>query len=409
MPHFNYTARQQDGTKVNGNLELSSASAVAEHLAESGLIPVQIKEGKNREESARDGESVWERLTRKKVGSNDLILFCRQMYSLTRSGVPIIRALSGLIESSTNPRLRQVLAGVIDGLEGGRDLSGAMAQYPDTFPILITRMVQVGESSGNLEQAFEQLATYLEFEKHTREQVKSALRYPSFVIIAIGIAIAILSLFVIPAFEKVFASFGAELPLATRIILAVSDFSVTYWPHIFGGMAVAFFVFKRWSKTKSGAYAWDKFKLRLPIIGSILLRSTLARFARAFSMGYGSGVPLVQSLGFTARAIENNYIGTKLDDMRNHLERGETLTRSAASLHIFTPLVLQMLSVGEETGSVDSMLNEVADFYEREVEYELKNLTSAIEPILIIVIGIMVLVLALGVFLPMWNLSSTIT
>jgi MSHA biogenesis protein MshG len=331
------------------------------------------------------------------------------MYSLTRSGVPIIRALAGLIESSQNPRLRQVLAGVIDGLESGRDLSGSMAQYPDVFPSLITRMVQVGENSGNLEQAFEQLGAYLEFEKHTREQVKSALRYPTFVIIAIGVAIAILSLFVIPAFEKVFTSFGAELPLPTRIILAVSDFSVTYWAHILGGMAVAFFAFKRWRKTKSGAYRWDKFKLRLPIIGSILLRSTLARFARAFSMGYGSGVPLVQSLAFTARALENHYIGTKLDEMRNHLERGETLTRSAASLHIFTPLVLQMLSVGEETGSVDAMLNEVADFYEREVEYELKNLTSAIEPILIVVIGIMVLVLALGVFLPMWNLSSTIT
>jgi len=408
MPHFSYTARQQDGTKVNGNMELSSASAVAEHLADSGLIPVKIVE-QSRAESGHGGGSLRERLLRKKVGSNDLILFCRQMYSLTRAGVPIIRSLSGLIDSSQNDRLKQVLAGVIDGLESGRDLSGAMAQYPDVFPVLITRMVQVGESSGNLEQAFEQLAAYLEFEKHTREQVKSALRYPSFVIIAIGVAIAILSLFVIPAFEKVFASFGAELPLATRIILAVSDFSVSYWPHILGGMLLAFYAFKRWSKTESGAYLWDRFKIRLPIIGSILLRSTLARFARAFSMGYGSGVPLVQALGFTARALENNYIGTKLDEMRNHLERGETLTRSAASLHIFTPLVLQMLSVGEETGSVDSMLNEVADFYEREVEYELKNLTSAIEPILIIVIGIMVLILALGVFLPMWNLSSTIT
>jgi MSHA biogenesis protein MshG len=409
MPHFNFTARQKDGSKVSGTLELSSASAVAEHLADSGLIPVKIAERQSRDESERVGDSMWQRLTRKRVRTSDLILFCRQMYSLTRSGVPIIRALAGLIESSQNPRLRQVLAGVIDGLESGRDLSGSMAQYPDVFPSLITRMVQVGENSGNLEKSFEQLGAYLEFEKHTREQVKSALRYPTFVIIAIGVAIAILSLFVIPAFEKVFTSFGAELPLATRIILAVSDFSVTYWAHILGGMAVAFFAFKRWSKTKSGAYRWDKFKLRLPIIGSILLRSTLARFARAFSMGYGSGVPLVQSLAFTARALENHYIGTKLDEMRNHLERGETLTRSAASLHIFTPLVLQMLSVGEETGSVDAMLNEVADFYEREVEYELKNLTSAIEPILIVVIGIMVLVLALGVFLPMWNLSSTIT
>ena len=163
---------------------------------------------------------------------------------------------------------------------------------------------------------------------------------------------------------------------------------------------------RRYLRTERGTYQWDRYKLKIPIVGSILLRSTLARFARSFSMGYGSGVPLVQALGFTARAIENAYLGGKLDEMRNHLERGETLTRSAASLEIFTPLVLQMLAVGEETGSVDTMLLEVAGFYEREVQYELKNLTSAIEPILIVVIGGMVLVLALGVFLPMWNLGS---
>ncbi len=408
MPHFSYTARQKDGSKISGNLELASAAAVAAHLADSGLIPVSIVEldhAAGQKQKTTPQRHLWQ----PKVRPDDLILFCRQMYSLTRSGVPMMRSLNGLIESSQNERFKQVLAGVIDGLESGRELSSAMTQYPDVFPNLVTRMVQVGENSGKLEESFEQLATYLEFEKRTREQVKAALRYPSFVIVAIGIAIAILSLFVIPAFEKVFASFGAELPMATRIILAVSNFAVAYWIYIGIGMLLTVIGFKRWIKTSSGGYHWDKFKLRIPIIGSILLRSTLARFARAFSMGYSNGVPLVQALAYTARAIENNYIGTKLDDMRNHLERGETLTRSAASLQIFTPLVLQMLSVGEETGSVDNMLLEVADFYEREVEYELKNLTSAIEPILIIIIGGMVLVLALGVFLPMWNLSSTIS
>ena len=407
MPHFSYTARQKDGAQVTGTLELSSAAAVAEHLADSGLIPIRIS-AQEHPEATRNAEGWWQRLNRKKVHTEDLILFCRQMYALTKAGVPMMRSLNGLIESSRNERLKQVLAGVIDGLESGRELSGAMAQYPDVFPSLITRMVQVGENSGNLEQSFQQLATYLEFEKQTREQIKSALRYPSFVVFAIGIAIAVLSLFVIPAFEKVFAGFGAELPLATRIIMAISNFAVAYWAHILAAMLLSWFGLRRYLKTTAGAYQWDRFKLRLPLIGSILLRSTLARFARAFAMGYGSGVPLVQALGYTARAIENSYIGAKLDAMRNHLERGETLTRSAATLQIFTPLVLQMLSVGEETGSVDNMLLEVANFYEQEVEYELKNLTSAIEPILIIVIGAMVLVLALGVFLPMWNLSSTI-
>lgn len=406
MPNFIYTARRPSGEQVNGELELASSDAVAAQLAENGLIPIRIQQGVASAGREAKGFSFSITKRKKRVQLDDLVLFCRQMFALTRSGVPMMRSLQGLIESSQNPSLQEALQGVIENLESGRDLSGAMAAYPDVFPNLMTRMVQVGENSGNLEQSFEQLADYLEFEKMTREQIKAAMRYPSFVIIAICIAMAILSLFVIPTFEKVFAGFGAELPLPTRIIMGISQFSVAYWPHILVALIAAVFAVRRYLRTERGTLQWDRYKLHIPIVGSILLRSTLARFARSFSMGYGSGVPLVQALGFTARAIENTYLGGKLDEMRNHLERGETLTRSAASLEIFTPLVLQMLAVGEETGSVDSMLLEVAGFYEREVQYELKNLTSAIEPILIVVIGAMVLVLALGVFLPMWNLGS---
>jgi len=407
MPNFTYTARRPDGQQVDGELDLNSSAAVAAQLAENGLIPIQIKQA-----SSGKGKSSGIKLSfnfarrKRKVHSDDLILFCRQMYALTRSGVPMMRALQGLIESAQNPTFKEALAGVVDSLESGRELSNAMAAYPHVFPTLMTRMVQVGENSGKLEQSFEQLATYLEFEKMTREQIKAALRYPTFVIIAISIAMAILTLFVIPTFKKVFAGFGAELPLPTRIIMGISEFAVAYWPYMLVGLVATSVIVRRYVATEKGRWQWDRHKLRLPVVGSILLRSTLARFARSFSMGYGSGVPLVQALGYTSRAIENSYIGGKLDEMRNHLERGESLTRSAAALQIFTPLVLQMLAVGEETGSIENMLLEVAGFYEREVAYELKNLTSAIEPILIVAIGGMVLVLALGVFLPMWNLGS---
>ncbi|MBW2185555.1 MAG: type II secretion system F family protein [Deltaproteobacteria bacterium] len=406
MPNFIYTARRPSGEQVTGELDLTSSDAVAAQLTENGLIPIRIQQGVSR--PAKKGKSLSFSFTKrkKKVGLDDLVLFCRQMFALTRAGVPMMRSLQGLIESSQSASLQEALRGVMENLEAGRDLSGSMASYPEVFPNLMIRMVQVGENSGNLEQSFEQLADYLEFEKMTREQIKAAMRYPSFVIIAIAIAMAILSLFVIPTFEKVFAGFGADLPLPTKIIMGISQFSVAYWPHILAALIATIFAVRRYLKTERGTLQWDRYKLKIPIVGSILLRSTLARFARSFSMGYGSGVPLVQALGFTARAIENAYLGGKLDEMRNHLERGETLTRSAASLEIFTPLVLQMLAVGEETGSVDTMLLEVAGFYEREVQYELKNLTSAIEPILIVVIGGMVLVLALGVFLPMWNLGS---
>ena len=407
MPMFRYIARRPGGEQVSGELELPTSAAVASQLSENGLIPIQIEEGRAGKETAKKKDfSLSLRRRSKKVRLDDLILYCRQMYSLTRSGVPMMRSLYGLIESSQNPAMRQALGGVVENLESGRDLSGAMAAYPGVFPNLMTRMVQVGESSGNLEESFRQLAEYLEFEKLTRERIKAALRYPTFVIVAIGVAMAILSLFVIPTFEKVFAGLGAELPLPTRIIIGISRFSVSYWPYLLVAFVLAGYLLRLYLRTDQGAYRWDRYKLKLPIVGSILLRATLARFARAFSMGYGSGVPLVQALGYTARAIENRYLGEKLDDMRNQLERGDTLTRSAANLKIFTPLVLQMLAVGEESGSVDSMLLEVAGFYEREVEYDLKNLTSAIEPILIVIIGGMVLVLALGVFLPMWNLGS---
>ncbi|MDY0397762.1 MAG: type II secretion system F family protein [Desulfuromonas thiophila] len=403
MPLYHYSARRA-GQLVQGEIELASPAAVAAQLVENGLTPVRIAEAASR--AGRTERSATGRPFQRRVRSEDLILFCRQMYALTRAGVPMLRALRGLMESSRNPRLRQALQGVIDGLESGRELSSALAAFPEVFPPLLTRMVQVGENSGTLEQAFEQLAQYLEFEKQTREQIKAALRYPTFVLVAIAIAISILTLFVIPAFEKVFASFGAQLPLATRIIMAVSHFARDWWPYIAGGLLLGSLLLRRYLRTVRGERRWDRLKLRLPLVGSILRRATLARFARAFAMGYGSGVPLVQALAYTARAIDNRYLGEKLEGMRNQLERGETLTRSAAASAIFTPLVLQMLAVGEESGSVDSMLLEVAGFYEREVAYELKNLTSAIEPVLIIIIGAMVLVLALGVFLPMWNLSS---
>lgn len=403
MPLYHYSARRA-GQLVQGEIELASPAAVAAQLVENGLTPVRIAEAASR--AGRTERSATGGLFQRRVRSEDLILFCRQMYALTRAGVPMLRALRGLMESSRNPRLRQALQGVIDGLESGRELSSALAAFPEVFPPLLTRMVQVGENSGTLEQAFEQLAQYLEFEKQTREQIKAALRYPTFVLVAIAIAISILTLFVIPAFEKVFASFGAQLPLATRIIMAVSHFARDWWPYIAGGLLLGSLLLRRYLRTVRGERRWDRLKLRLPLVGSILRRATLARFARAFAMGYGSGVPLVQALAYTARAIDNRYLGEKLEGMRNQLERGETLTRSAAASAIFTPLVLQMLAVGEESGSVDSMLLEVAGFYEREVAYELKNLTSAIEPVLIIIIGAMVLVLALGVFLPMWNLSS---
>jgi len=406
MPYFDYKVRDTDRQLLQGQVEAVSAEALASQFQVSNAIPIKIVEiapprGKlfDKGFSLRRGP---------KVGLDDLILFCRQMFTLSSAGVPLTRALRGLVDTARNPTLGKALDQVVDDLEAGQEFSGALSHHTKVFPPLLCRLVQVGEYTGKLDEVFEQLAVYFEREKDTISRVKQALRYPTFVVVAIIFAVIFISLFVIPAFEKVFASVGADLPLPTRILLGLSGFMLNYWPLLFGGFFLLVASTKRALKTQRGRYLWDRNKLKIPLVGDIILRATLVRFSRAFNMSYGAGVPLTQALGFTARAVDNLFVGEKIEAIRNGVERGDTLTRSATQTGMFTPLVLQMLAVGEETGAVDTMLEDVAVFYEREVDYDLKNLSSAIEPILIVLIGGMVLVLALGVFLPMWNLSSVV-
>ncbi|MCW8901617.1 MAG: type II secretion system F family protein [Gammaproteobacteria bacterium] len=406
MPVFQYTGRNNQGQSVDGNLEANSADAVATQLLSTGVTPINITQADKAQDTNEKKNFNFDFSKNKKPTLDDLTLFARQMYTLMHAGVPIIRAITGLSDTTRNLVLQKTLRSVRAEIEGGHELSTALAQYPDIFSHLFISMVQVGENTGNLDEVFLQIAGYLEREKETRNQIKSAMRYPTFVLIAITVAMFIINMWVIPTFAKVFAGFGAELPLATRILLGTSEFTVAYWPVLLGSLIIAVFGTRYYVKTEKGHWQWDRAKTRIPIVGSIILRATLSRFARSFSMALSAGVPLVTGLGLVSRAVDNVYVGGHIADMRNGIERGDTLTRTAASTQMFTPLIIQMLTVGEETGNVDDMLNEVADFYDREVDYDVKNLTSAIEPILIVFIGAMVLVLALGVFLPMWDLMS---
>ncbi|MGE4544384.1 MAG: type II secretion system F family protein [Pedobacter sp.] len=403
MPQFKYQARSAAGALLEGIMEAPNAAMVADQLLAGGSAPVRITE----EAPKAAGRSAlqWQ-FGGQRIDPDDLILFCRQMYSLTRAGVPLLRALRGMTESACKPIMAETLQAVMDDLESGHDLSGALRRHPKIFPALLVNMIQVGESSGRLDDSFNEVASYLTREKQTADQIKAAMRYPSFVLVAILVAIAIITLFVIPAFEKLFKSQGAQLPLPTRIILGLSNFAVSWWWAIGIALIAGFFGWRAWVKTEQGELIWDRFKLRLPVVGSIIHRAILVRFARGFAMGYSAGVPLIQSLNLTAQAVGNAYVQQRLGKLRRGVEHGDTLTRSAAASEMFTPLVLQMLAVGEETGSVDAMLLEIGDFYEREIEYDISRLSSAIEPILIVIIGGMVLVLALGVFLPMWNMAS---
>lgn len=379
---------------------------VADHLLSTGVTPVDIQASQRMLGSAGEVPSWWRNLGRRKVTLLDLMLFSRQMHTLLKAGVPILRALAGLQEAASNPTMIEVIQDMRTSLDAGRELSASMQKHPEVFSYFYVSLVRVGELTGQLEDVFLRLYSHLEFEKEIRERIASAVRYPIFVLFAMAAAIVIVNLFVIPAFAKVYAGFKAELPFLTKLLVGFSNFMVETWPLQIAALIAAAFGFRAWVATKRGKYQWDRMKLRIPIAGKIILKATLARFARSFSLALQSGVPVVQALSTVAQVVDNDFIGQRIDRMREGVERGESVLRTAVAAGVFTTVVLQMIAVGDETGELDSLLRQVADLYERDVEYEVKTLSQQIEPILIVGLGGLVLILALGVFLPIWDLGK---
>jgi MSHA biogenesis protein MshG len=403
MAHFKYSARSDTGQQVINVVKAENAQMVADIIRRQGLIPVTITPVVVSTDVI-EKFNQWQAL--KNLNLGDLVIFSRQMYSLTKAGVPLFRAIRCLTESTRNIALVATLNDVANRLEGGSPLSQAMMQHKKVFSPLFVSIIHVGEVSGGLDMAFLQIANYLEREKKTQSSIKSALRYPSMVIAAISIAMVVINIYVIPSFKSTFEGLHAELPWQTKLLMSISSFTVSYWAYLLvGSLLLTGFIIK-YINTVKGRLHWDWLMLHLPCVGSLVERSSMERFSRSFAMTLSTGVPLTQSLAIVATAIGNSYITSKLDQMRIGIERGDSISRMAKTTGLFTPLVVQMIATGEETGNISDMLLEVADFYEMEVDAALKNLASAIEPILIGIIGVMVLVLALGIFLPMWDLSS---
>jgi MSHA biogenesis protein MshG len=404
MALYAWRGRNARGEAVQGQLEAMTEGGVADQLMSIGVAPVHIAIAVAPTDTSAD--SLFARLSRKPLVVEDILVFSRQMYTLNKSGVPILRALAGLQASATKPAMVEMLKDIRSSLDQGRELSVALARYIDVFGAFYIAMVKVGEMTGRLTEVFLRLNEHIEFERDVRERIKQAMRYPIFVMIAMAIAVVILNIFVIPVFAKVFAGFHAELPLITRGLLAFSNWMLAWWPMLLAGIIGAWVLIRGYLRTPEGRYRWDARKLKLPIVGDIILKATLARFARSFALSSQSGVPLVQALTVVAQTVDNAFIGSRIEQMRDGIERGETITRCAAASGVFTPVVLQMISVGEETGELDSLLFEIAGMYERETDYSIKGLSAAIEPILLAVIAVLVLLLALGVFLPLWNLGQ---
>lgn len=401
---FSYRGKDNRGVVQQGSLTAANPDAAASELMRRGITPLTIRE-------QEDTSSALDKLNqlplfRKAVTLDELIVFCRQMHALTKAGIPLIRTMRGLAETTRSPVLAEVLEDITNRLEGGTTMATAMQAHPKVFSELFVAMIHVGENTGMLDDSFKRLSEILELERDTKRRVKQALRYPTFVVIALLAALMVVNFLVIPRFASVFAKLGADLPFLTQVLVGTSNFLLGYWPVMLFAVAAGAVLVRQWKQTDRGRLMWDRYKLKLPIIGPLLELITLSRFARNFATMLKAGMPVTHALTVVADATDNAWIGSHIKDMRLGIERGESLLRTARHSEMFTPLILQMIAVGEETGSVDDMLNNVADFYDEDVDYGLKRLAESIEPILIVAMGVLVLILALGVFLPIWDLGA---
>ena len=405
MPLYAYVARDARGARIEGRLESSTAATLADALAAQGALLVRA------DPCASDHEGVGSLLGRKfgaRIVIDDLLLFCRQLATLLRAGVPLMRSLQGLYESATKASFAQLLERLRQQLESGRELSAAMQREDRVFSRYMVGMVRVGEVTGRMSEVLLGLHVQLSFERENREQVRSALRYPIFVLCAAAVALVALNIFVIPAFAKVYKGLHTELPMITQVLIAFSDFMVNYWPAL-AAMLLAGAGFIGWAiRTPAGRHLWDGLLLQLPIMGPLIRKAALARFTKSFGLALESGVNVVDALEVAVETAANVVLAERIGQIRASAERGETLAKAARSTGVFTPIILQMIAVGEETGALGEMMNEVADYYQKEVEYTVRGLAAQIEPIMIVLMGCMVLVVALGVFLPMWDLSRAV-
>jgi MSHA biogenesis protein MshG len=403
MTLYAYKGRSLRGELVSGQMDGETADRVAARLFNGGITPIEIAEANAKGEQVTV-EQVARQLGLGKPTTSDLVLFSRQMYTVTKSGIPLLRGLRGLAQSTNNAVLRETLEDVLASLEAGRDLASCFARHPSIFSPLFISIVRVGEATGTLETAFLRLADYLKQEQETKDRVKSAVRYPIIVLLVIALAVGIISTFVIPKFKPLFAQLGNDIPLPTLIIMQASEITRNYWQFVLAGIVVLAFMCHQYVSTEAGRYRWHRLKLRLPVLGKLLHEAILARITRSLAISLNAGMPMLQTLHIIAKSAGNEYMAERVLRVRDAVERGEPLSRAAASVGMFPPLVLQMMAVGEETGEVSGLLDEVAGFYEREVDFGLKNLSAAIEPLLIVFVGGIVLVLALGVFLPLWEM-----
>ena len=398
MPTFKYKARNGLGDAVAGTLDATGMDTARFRLGEMGYIPVFLEEGK----ASQKGFSI--NFLKPKIKDKDLIVFNRQLATLFSAGIPLLRAVQGLAEQMQNKTFKEVLLRIAAEIQTGSSFSDALAKHPKVFSGLYINMIKAGEASGTLDDILERLASLAEHAAEIKAKIKAATRYPKIVVSAMLIAIFIVMKFVVPNFMSIFEQVQLELPLATRMLIAANDIFTNYWYILFGGAGCLFFAFKTYTKTYIGRRQLDLLKLKVPIFGPIFLKIAMSVFTRTLSTLNRSGLSILENLKICADVVENIPISEVINDLRDGVQRGENIAGTMKKSKFFTPMVVQMMSAGEESGELDNMLVKVSEYYDMEVDYSIKNIASLIEPILLAFLGAVVLFLMLAIFLPMWDL-----
>lgn len=402
MSNFWYKGRNRVGDVVSGTMEALSPEAVAAQLSQTGIAPVTITPVKVRTVKL----SLPKRAGR--VRPEEMIFFTRQLATIVKAGLSLNEALIILGRETENQGFQTALDAIQRDLEGGSSFSDALAKYPRIFPEIYSHSVRAAEEGGFLDTTLTRLATMLDNDLDTRRRVSAAVRYPIFVFVALGIGISIVLTFVIPRFATLFSAFGGDLPLPTRVLIAVGTFMSFAWPVLLGGVIALGFAVSWAGQRPFGRQLWDRMKLQIPVVSPLVLKLTMARLAHILGTLMGSGIPVISALGISARAVGNSVVARELERVQRAVEGGRALAEPMSQSTIFPPLMTEMVAVGEKTGALETLLHAVAEHYEGEANHTIKNLPTIIEPILLVVVATFVLFLALAVFLPLWDMVGLI-
>jgi len=400
LTNFNYRARDRYGVLTSGRLEAESPKAAALQLDKSGFMPISITAVET-----SDISRAIERLTAsfQRVKAEELIVFTRQLSSILEAGVPLTEGLAAVAQQITNHFFRAVVQNVTSDIEGGSTFSDALDKHHRVFSPLTVNMIRAGEKAGILAPVLDRISNLLDKEAETGNKIKSATRYPLTVLVTLSMAFIVMTLYVIPKFANFYAAFKAELPLPTRILMAANNVIVNYWYLMIGVVAASVFIFKKVLETKRGRYNWDRLKLSAPVFGPLFSKIYLSRFSRMLSAMLNSGIPILEALTITSATVDNKVISRVIIDIRNEVSQGKSLTEPMKGSEVFPPIAISMVAIGEKAGTLEAMLNKVADYFDRESDYTIKELTPLLEPILVFGLGMLLLLFALGIYLPMWD------